>query len=457
MNYISEKQINLLRKFLELRDNPLNNVYDFYSFLQKSVGEPLHPRWPSAWERYKNVFKNAIEEKVYPPKIIDYIEKIIDQERNKHSIKDIQVNSDSKVTFLLGAGSSAPSGIPTVKDLLPKLWERAKKIDIKDLDKLSKWCNNRKITNIEDLLTSAYIANLTAKNRSLISLFHYFLFSDEKADDELEEIVRTKEIDVSSISFLQDTLQTLFGLLTSTMISAKPNKAHWAIVDFIKDHKNTSIITTNYDGCMDEAILQNNLHIKGIIGNESKKNNFDTIPLIKMHGSINWAYCDSCQDSKEFNLLDLKKMYNEDTFSFPVLGICKRCGGLRRPLLVPPLSFKFLIFPNLIDIWNSAKKSIEEADYLIVIGYSFSEADTYITKIVSKSMSMKKSQKIIVIDTNEDLLLELRERFSNRIDNFEEERILGVVGDCEKKLPEFLKSMLGKDKVKKESESPKKK
>jgi len=58
---------------------------------------------------------------------------------------------------------------------------------------------------------------------------------------------------------------------------------------------------------------------------------------------------------------------------------------------------RFLMFPKLIDLWNSAKVEIENADYMIVIGYSFAEADTYITKIVARSMSVNKNQKMIVV------------------------------------------------------------
>lgn len=371
----------------------------------------------------------------------------------------IKVNDDTKVIFLLGAGASSPSGIPTVDKLLSELWNRARKIGREDLDRLAKWCDERGITNIEDLLTAAYVSNFAATNRGITSLLDYFLFSRGRELPEGEEFlsrrrsIRASEVDVSSISFLQDTLQTLFGLLTSTMISASPNSTHDAIVEFIKGHKNTSIITTNYDGCMDEAILRNGMRLKGTIGSESEENNPDAIQLIKMHGSINWAYCDSCQGVREFDLLELKETYENDKLSYPVMGICKNCGGLRRPLLVPPLSFKFLMFPNLIDIWNSASQSIEEADYLIVVGYSFSEADTYITKIISRSMSMNENQKMIIVNTNPNLVSTLRDRFSAHIDGFDEKRILKACESSEKILPELLESILGKRDLKKKKKS----
>jgi len=461
MNEISDRQKNLLKEFEDPRGSPILTIHHLWRFLkEKPKDEPLSPRWPDVFQKYRRRTLGLIpsdRQRLPLFKEVHEIMKtisIMDDE-----IWDIRIDENTKITLLLGAGASVPSGIPAVDKLLSELWKRARKIGREDLDRLAEWCNERRITNIEDLLTAAYISNFVAKKNSIASLLNYFVFSggrglpeeEEEEEEEEEHLirghrpVRISEIDVSSISFIQDTLQTLFSLLTSTMISAIPNRANEAIVDFIREHKNTSIITTNYDGCMDEAILKAGMRLKGTIASGSKAgNDSDAVELIKMHGSINWSYCDSCQDVREFDLLELKEIYEEDKLSYPVMGICKNCGGLRRPLLVPPLSFKFLMFPNLIDIWSSARQSIERADYLIVVGYSFSEADTYITKVISRSMFLNKNQEMIIVSTNLNLVSGLRERFSAHIDGFDKKRILKACDNCEEILPRILKSVLGK-------------
>jgi NAD-dependent SIR2 family protein deacetylase len=455
---ISEEQENLLRQFKDEELHPSELIKRFYFFLdRKPKEEPLSPAWIDFWKKYRHYAREMIHGRLL--KVIE--ESIGSIKMINEKIWGIRVGKDTRVTFLLGAGSSAPSGIPTVDKLLSELWKRARRIGREDLDRLAGWCERERITNIEDLLTAAYISNFAARNRSITSLLDYFLFSGGSIPPKEKryliregESVKTLEMDVSAISFLQDTLQTLFGLLTSTMISANPNPTHKAIVDFIRSHMNVSIITTNYDGCMDQAILEAGIGLRGTITSEDeKKNSSNTVELIKMHGSINWAYCDSCQDVREFDLLKLKETYEKDELSYPVMGICKNCGGLRRPLLVPPLSFKFLMFPNLIDVWNSARQAIDRADYLIVVGYSFSEADTYITKIVSRSMTVNENQKMIIVNTNPNLVPYLRERFSSHIDRFDQERILEANENCEKVLPEILDSMLGKGEVKKQKKS----
>lgn len=359
----------------------------------------------------------------------------------------IRINHNTKVTILLGAGASEPSGIPTVNKLLSELWKSAKKLGRDDLDLLAAWCNEKGIVNIEDLLTAAHIANFAAKNENVSSLLDYFLFArrGENSNDVMHSGQLRKDIrqlDISSMSFLQDTLQTLFGLLTRKMISASPNPAHNAIVNFLKRHKNTTIITTNYDGCMEEAMARAKISHGWINSGHSKGNNNTYTPtIIKMHGAINWSYCDSCQNVHEADLLELKKAYNADKFSYSVIGVCK-CGGSRRPLLVPPLSFKFLVFPNLIEIWNSARRALEEAEYVIVVGYSFSESDIYITKIISRSISKNKSQKILIIDVNQNVASALRDKFSVHIENFDRSRVIDACESCEKILPKILESLL---------------
>ena len=450
---ISKEQKELLEEVKKEVYSPEEIADRIRLFLSKKPKEELlSPKWRDIWDKYR-----SYAEGIFDPHTIKEINESMKYfQAPDEEIWNIRIDNDTKITFLLGAGASAPSGIPTVDRLLPELWKRARKIGREDLDRLAAWCNERKITNIEDLLTAAYISDFVAKNRSVTSLIEYFFFPDEqdqsiKGEHPIEHprSTRTSKIDASSIGFLQDALQTLFGLLLNTMISASPNLAHKAIVDFIKDHKNASIVTTNYDGCMDQAILGAGMNLKRTISSDNRNGDVDGVDLIKMHGSINWTYCDSCQDVREFDLLHLKKLYEKDKLSYPVIGICKNCGGLRRPLLVPPLSFKFLMFPTLISIWDLARKSIEEADYLVVVGYSFSEADTYITKIVSLSLSRNKHQKLIIVDKNQNLAPYLRERFSSRIDGFDKKRVLEACESSERILPGVLGSMLGKSDLKK--------
>ena len=408
--------------------------------------ERLRPEWKSIWHNRIDEIRSL---KSIPNDIIRRIEEKIESiDVSDPEVYQIRLKPEDNVCIFLGAGASAPepSAIPVVSQLLPELWRRARKIGRQDLDRLAAWCDSNGVVNIEDLLTAAYIANYSAKNASVTGLLDYFLFTAGRPDRE-SSVTRFRgrssppQVDSASIALLQDTLQTLFGLLTGTMIPARPNAAHDAIVEFVRSHKYASIVTTNYDGCIDEALIRAGVGINTYV-DEDKPRADDRIDLIKIHGSINWSYCDSCQEVREFSLVDLKEAYEKDTLSYAVIGICRTCGGQRRPLLVPPLAFKFIMFPNLIQLWNTARELIERANYLLIVGYSFGEADTYISKIISRSLITNARQKLIICDPNGNLAASQRGRYAAQIDKFDPKRVLQAVGSADVVLPKILRSWL---------------
>lgn len=410
-----------------------------------SSGEKLMPEWREIWQRVRDEVRRDFDA---PDNVIEQIEAAISRISTIADLTNISVQPDSEVCILLGAGASAPapSNIPTVAHLLPELWRRARKLGREDIDRLATWCDERKVSNIEDLLTAAYLSNFAAKNSSVSGLLNYFLFRERGDGDKSTERYRyprasnTSEVDAASVALFQETLQGLFGLLTSTMIPAPPNAGHDEIAKFVIAHPKTSVVTTNYDGCLDEAFLRKsvnlNTHVSGAVAAAGG------IDLIKIHGSINWSYCESCHQVKEFDLLSLKDGFERDTISYAVVGICKNCGGQRRPLLIPPIGLKFIMFPNLIRLWNIARERIESADILFVVGFSFSEADSYINKIIERSMSINSGQTMIVCDPNYRLVPALRARYSARIADFKNDRILEAIGSSAELLPQVFESIL---------------
>lgn len=429
----------LIRRLL--RGPTYEVVRTLYDFLDSTPDIPLDPGWKRVWGRVRD---EVIRDHLAPQGVIADIDRAIGAIQHiEEGISSIHLDSDHHVVFLLGAGASAPqpSSIPTVMELLPELWRRARKLGRDDIDRLAAWCEARGITNIEDLLTAAYLANFSAKSPSVSGLLNYFLFKERHNPEPRHRYGRSvqvaSQVDAASVALFQETLQGLFGLLTSTMIPAAPNSGHAAIVDFICHHPQAAIITTNYDGCIDEAIIgakvKMNTYITDGAGSPAAR-----LDLIKMHGSINWTYCDSCHEVKEFPVLELKKGFERDTVSYAVVGICKNCGGQRRPLLIPPMGLKFVMFPNLIRLWNLARDHIERAYVIVVVGFSFSEADSYIAKIIERSMSFNREQRLVICDPNSSLVSILRARYGARIERFKESRILAAVGSSEEIVPKVL-------------------
>jgi NAD-dependent SIR2 family protein deacetylase len=450
MSTFSRRQKDLLETArTRAKRDPSGVAYQLYRLIEDNTDqERLDTQWAEIW---RDIRKGA--NRAFPASIVRPIEdaiaaiELIDQ-----VLRRLRLNSSDHTVILLGAGVSAPepSSIPVVGELLPKLLLRARKIGREDLNRLADWCDEQEIKSIEDLLTAAYIADSAARSSSLIALLDYFLFKRRREEDDQEperslmiagsNRRRNTDVDAASIALFQNSFQTLFGLLASTMIPAKPNLAHDAVAQFIKERPGTQIITTNYDGCMDDALLRAGLKPKPLEGTEHEPSSDGHVDLIKLHGSINWFYCDSCQAVKEVPLEKVRASCAPDELSYPVIGVCWECGGQRRPLLVPPLSFKFVMFPDLVNLWSSASQAIGKAKTIIVVGYSFAEADSHINKMISRSLAKSKEQKLIVFDTNPAIVDRLRYRYEAAIEGFDIHRILRAAGNCETLLPELLRS-----------------
>lgn len=404
----------------------------------RSDRESVDPTWARLYEQYGEELKDYL-----PPgefeQIASFIQKMSPYQPELASIDP----NDSRICFLLGAGASkpSPSDIPTVKELLPELLTRARRLDREDLIRLDRFCRERKIDNIEDLLTAAQLATFCSRNTAALNLLNFLLYK-ERDDEDYPRRKRGRVPEVDSVAFLQDTLQVLFGLLSNTMLPAKPNLAHQAIASYVEKHRDAAIVTTNYDCCMDLVLGHEGkdfqYSVEFSIGAGARQQT-NTLPrLIKLHGSLNWFYCETCQDVHLVDIRETLEQYLQDKMPFPVIGICRKCGGQRRGLLVPPLAMKFDVAPPLNPLLERANEAFEQADVIVVVGFSFAEADLYLSRMLSRSMQRSANQKLIVIDPDADVVARVRRKFEAIILDFDPHRVIRAAVDCVEAIPKFL-------------------
>ena len=109
------------------------------------------------------------------------------------------------------------------------------------------------------------------------------------------------------------------------------------------------------------------------------------------------------------------------------------------PGLVPPLAMKFGLAPPLTPLQQEAQKAFEQADVIVVVGYSFAEADIYISRMLSKSMQTKSEQRLLIVDPDASIVSRLRRKFKASIPGFDTTRIVRAQEDCVKFMPGFLR------------------
>ena len=159
-----------------------------------------------------------------------------------------------------------------------------------------------------------------------------------------------------------------------------------------------SIITFNYDVAVDIALLRE--HIQPDYAIEMPfpfKSESTTLPLLKLHGSLNWAVEESASNAiLPLNLavyLDPSKRtiaptVSEGHASVQLLPhLVDYFSKLHKrqvkplPYLVPPSWNKADYHKGLTDVWAAAAKHLSEALHIFVIGYSLPLTDSFFRQL----------------------------------------------------------------------------
>lgn len=400
-------------------------------FLPASIQKELHYRLMRALEGPHDLFLEGEEDEE------DARIKKEEEEKKKtiQSIEKIKLNEDDRVLFFIGAGASKPepSNIPTVNELLQELWKKSARMETKPLEKLQKWCEDNNIENIEEMLTAVTISNFIIKNSKVHGLLNSVLYP---------EWPKIKEIsirDIDAVLLLENMLNTFFSLLVGTMLQAKPNVIHKAIAEYSKQNsQRVEILTTNYDACIDQAFDELNVDYNYLLNSPETTASID---LVKMHGSINWFYCDTCQNvylpSIETILIAV-----EQGMPYGVIGMCPHCSAQARQFIIPPVAHKYLTHPPIVQIWDRGRKILEQAKLILIIGYSFSDADDYIAKMLVKSVGQNPEKSIIVVDTDKQAIKRCETFIKLHVESFDEKKhFFPLQGDGVEIVPQIIEAL----------------
>lgn len=143
--------------------------------------------------------------------------------------------------------------------------------------------------------------------------------------------------------------------------------------------KDFIFITTNYDLFIDSAILNHELNIDYGFKDIYNHDDAFSLPLYKIYGSLNWKYCDVC-DQFIISAVEkgvLRSIINEDY-------TCRVCNNQFKSIIIPPTFYKEISNYYLNNIYHNVNKSLYEVENIIFCGYSFPDADLYIKFILKR-------------------------------------------------------------------------
>lgn len=336
-----------------------------------------------------------------------------------------------KILFILGAGASAEGGAPLMGNFLDKAKEIIfdKKIDLKnknDFERVFSAIDTLRNGKIEEKLNKEIDWNNIESVFSILEEIQFIEDLPISIDDKKSILFSLKNLILETLAQSIIFPQSVRNELKYNQ-PPKPYGLFATLLDKIKTAYNISLITFNYDISLDYAL--NLLRLPyGYCFDKS----YSQIPLLKPHGSLNWALCNKCggispvtftehgqkyfmsrQISKALSERGGASPWKEGNINLEMRNLlnkheCPYCRATslsnpvfcdEEPFIIPPAKSKN--YEKLQIIHDRVKKEISSADYIYIIGYSFPESDDSIRGYIDEHA--KNYKRMIIINPEKSL------------------------------------------------------
>lgn len=232
-------------------------------------------------------------------------------------------------------------------------------------------------------------------------------------------------------------LARMMYMLNERYIEAERNKSDdWEKLDnFFKglDIERSAFISINWDTAIERRLTERRkvknfdyrcgamaakFARKGnIISERVSLEDSKSVPVVKIHGSVNWLYCDNCRQLYWFPPEDAvqvamqlitpqegKKLKLEEARDC-ARWRCLNCTTVPLTTRIATFSFlKALDFPMFERSWRSAERLLRSANKWIFIGYSLPAADYEFKHLLKRvQLSRRKPPKFVVVTGGSEL------------------------------------------------------
>jgi hypothetical protein len=291
----------------------------------------------------------------------------------------------ANTVFVLGAGASSGAGTPLMNNFL----DRARELSVSGAADAYGDSFKQVLDAVSKLQLVHSKSQLDIHNvESVFAAFEMAKTLSTFADYGPEQI---EALSRAMIRLIVGTIQETFRVPVHNHAARAPYPypefaALVAGMTQNRVHKRSvAIITFNYDMALDLALYFNNTLVRyGLQQGERP----DAIPLLKLHGSLNWARCAGCTEVVPWYLSDYFSRYRwslDQDRRFVWLPIASNFKTLRHgehtvqnePMIVPPTWNKAHHHQEISRVWSFAARELSEAENIVVIGYSLPQSDMF--------------------------------------------------------------------------------
>jgi hypothetical protein len=317
--------------------------------------------------------------------------------------------------FILGAGFSRNAGLPVQSEFTERLIHAGTD---KDQTKIV-------VPFLRDFIAEAFGHSKKAKSRYWPELEDIFTCIDLSANTGHHLGFRFPPSELRKIR--RALISRILGMLRADYENAKKEKRpEWKdLCSFFQkiDLQRSAFINLNWDTVVEEFI--SDIHgpwefdyecdahraffpKSGMqIALETKQ--FDSkVQIVKMHGSINWLYCDCCHGLFWFppheslkvaqQILRAQEWEAIDPEYFRTEWTCLYCRNVPLGTRLATFTYlKALDFPMFQKSWFSAERLLREAKRWIFVGYSLPAADYEFKYLLKRTQLSREVQPEIII------------------------------------------------------------
>jgi len=185
--------------------------------------------------------------------------------------------------------------------------------------------------------------------------------------------------------------------------------------------RQTAFLSLNYDIIIDNVLadLEEYHPDYGIDFINFERNNDWKRPdknkavlLLKIHGSLNWLYCPTC------NHIELTPKKGAIKAFYEVKE-CTECKTPMEPVIIPPTFYKEMTNPFIQKVFLKADKILRSAGRIFICGYSFPDADLHIKYLLKRAEQFREeTPEIYVINNHPNKTDQQKDEEKQRISRF---------------------------------------
>lgn len=312
----------------------------------------------------------------------------------------MESNDTKKIVFFFGAGASAVDNAPLASQLLGEALK---------LGRQNRRINIERLKNVETFLKKVYCydpANPTYPT------FEEVLSPVDIAIQRNEGF--SKDFDLYDLKKLKiDLIYCICEVLREKLRRRAvyhPQFVNNLFNDNMRENC-YAFLSSNYDVLLDQALrnsLKRNIYyidygfkfINEEYANNNAKSLYIKVPLLKLHGSLNWKYypygISKEKQGEGIEITDGKASFNY--YAFEPYSNSPDSLYAARPLIIPPTYIKNYDNKSLEKVWERASKELENASKIFFIGYSMPDSDFHIKHLMLRSLSRANQKpKIFVV------------------------------------------------------------